>query len=168
MGLDLEIIGAVRDLDAEERPERPKVVLKKVKDSHHAVAKLYARGLTDAQVSLQTGYSLPRLSVLKRDPSFAELLKAYHRDDDQVAMDVEAYFLMVGRDALQALHERIMDDDEEAIPEEVLRKTAVDLFDRAGYAPIQRSINKNLNMNIGDRLDAARARALPRQAKDDK
>jgi len=28
--------------------------------------------------------------------------------------------------------------------------------DRAGFAPISRSVNKNLNHNIGERLDRAR------------
>jgi len=43
--------------------------------------------------------------------------------------------------------------------------TALEVFkafaDRAGMAPISRSVSKNVTLNIGERLDAARSRRPP-------
>jgi hypothetical protein len=35
--------------------------------------------------------------------------------------------------------------------------------DRAGMGPTAKSISKNINLNIGDRLDAARRRTAPQE-----
>ena len=155
MALDLEIAGPVRELTPDEIPERTVPALKTLRESHHAVARLLARGLPDIQVAAQTGYSLGRLSQLRKDQSFRELMAFYARTADEVARQVEEKFLLVAEDARQILHEKILDS-------EVTLEEALDVFkvmaDRAGYAPVQRSINKNMNLNIGARLDAARAK----------
>lgn len=156
VGLDLEIAGAVRDLAEGEVGERPGVKLKRLRDSHHAVARMYVQGLTDAQISLQTGYALSRLSALKHDPSFIELLVAYRQDARAVSQSIEDKMLMMFGDFLQATHEDLLDDEE--IPF-VQKLEAVKLLaDRTGFSPVTRSVNKNVNVNIGERLDAARKR----------
>ena len=158
MPLDLDLIGATREVAAEERPEPGKAPLvKRLRDSHHAVARLLAHGLTEAQVSLQTGYSLSRLSTLKHDPSFVELLHFYRRDHEQVALDTMARFHQVAMDAAQVVQERLLDEGEE-MPIGEAREIFKVFADRAGFAPVQHTVNKNLNLNIGERLDAARRR----------
>jgi hypothetical protein len=157
MALDLEVAGRVIPLDApaqETAAERPLV---RLRDSHHTVARLLAHGLQPNQVSAQTGYSPSRLSVLQRDPSFAELVSFYRTSRDETARDVEAQMLLVARDAMQAWHERVLDTPDLIEPAE-LREGAKVFFDRAGYAPVQRSVNRNLNLNIAQRLDQ---RAVP-------
>lgn len=155
--LDIEIAGAVRELREEEKAVGQVPTLKRLRDSHHAVAKLLASGMTPMQVSLQTGYAPSRISTLQNDPAFKELLIFYAKERDVVAQEVETLFLGVARDAMQAVHERILDEGQE-IPVGELREIFKTFADRAGYAPITRSINKNLNVNIGERLDAARKR----------
>lgn len=156
MGLDLEIAGVVRDLQEGEVGERPRVSLKRLRDSHHAVARMMALGLTEAQVSLQTGYALSRLSVLKQDKSFAELVEFYRRDKDSVSESIEDKMMLMLRDFMQAAHEELLDDEEIPFPQKL--EALKLLADRTGFAPVQRSITKNLNVNIGERLDAARKR----------
>lgn len=153
MPLDLEIIGPARDLTEDETSVNRPVTLKRLRDSHHAVAHALAHGLTPFQVSLQTGYAPSRISVLQRDPMFQELMEFYRRDAEVAAQEVEAQMLLVGKDVLQEMHERVLDDED--IPLAVLNDVFKTVMDRAGYAPVQRSINKNLNLNIGDRMDAA-------------
>ena len=63
----------------------------------------------------------------------------------------------------QHIHEQLLDN-----PESVPIAVALDVFkafaDRAGMAPVSRSVNKNLNLNIGERLDRAReSAARPRE-----
>lgn len=157
MPLDLEVAGAVRELRAEERAVNTTPVVKRLRDSHHAVAKLLARGMTPTQVSLQTGYAPSRISTLQNDPAFQEMLAFYRQDNEAVAEAVEAQFLGVAMDAKQAIQERLLDEGEE-VSLTTLNEIFKTFADRAGYAPIQRSISKNVNLNIGERLDAARKR----------
>jgi len=73
--------------------------------------------------------------------------------------------LGIATDYGQHIHEALLDS-----PESVPVSVALDVFkafaDRAGMAPVSRSVTKNLNLNIGERLDAARTRqpaARPRE-----
>lgn len=158
MALDLEVAGVVRELaEGEALPASRAPEVKRLRDSHHALARLLARGLTPAQASQQTGYSASRISTLQLDPAFQELLSHYRRDADNVSQEVEARFLMIAGDAAQVVHERLLDEGDEVPLVQALEVFKV-FADRAGFAPIQRSVNKNLNLNIGERLDRARAR----------
>jgi hypothetical protein len=62
MALDLEIAGEIRELTdaelAEIAPARPPV-LKRLRDSHHAVARALASGLPPQQVSSSRGIPSP-------------------------------------------------------------------------------------------------------------
>jgi hypothetical protein len=158
MALDLEIAGAVRELSPDEGEVTNHLPpLKRLRDSHHAVAKLVARGMSNMQVSLQTGYHPARVSQLQNDPTFKELVAFYRKDGDTVAQEMEAMFLAVGRDFMQEHLERLHDTPEDFSPAEL--REAVRLYvDRAGFAPIQRSINKSVTRHIGERLDEAKKR----------
>lgn len=157
MALDLEVVGEVEELPPDAVVERPVAVIKRLRDSHHSAAKLLARGMAPHQVSLQTGYSPSRLSILQADPSFQELTAYYRQNNDVVAAEVESMFLGIARDFAQELHERVLDNPENFTPSELTENFKV-FADRAGFAPISRSVNKNLNLNIGDRMDAIPAR----------
>lgn len=156
--LELEVAGEVIEVkEGEAVPTAKPPMLRTLRDSHHSVARLLARGLTPAQVSLQTGYALSRISSLQNDTAFRDLLAHYRRENQEILTIVEERYLLVANDAAQAVHEKLLDN-----PDEVPLSQALEVFkafaDRAGYAPVQRSVNKNVNLNIGERLDAARAR----------
>lgn len=154
---DLEIVGEVRELTEPETPVRKDRALKKLRASHHPVARLLARNMSVPTVSAQTGYSIQGIMALERDDMFRELVEHYRRDNTEIAIMVEHQFLGVAQDARQIIQERLHE-----APEDLSTETVLDIFkamaDRAGYAPVQRSVNKNLNLNIGARLDAARQR----------
>jgi len=161
MGLDLELVGAVREVQVGEEPPRASTpTTLRLRDSHHALARLLSRGVDETTCSHMTGYALSRISALKRDPLFIELMTAYRIDARDVQRDLEAMWLGIAQDYAQHAHERLHDS-----PDEVSVQTALDAFkvfaDRAGFSPIARSDNRNVNINIGDRLDRARARYNP-------
>ena len=156
MALDLEIAGAVRELTAGEPKEvsRPRE-LTRLRDSHHQVARLIASGLRTQDVSRMTGYAISRLSWLQsQDPAFKELVEFYRQERHDVEMAVEARLLTVSLDAVQHFHEAMLDNPESVTPALALEASKV-FLDRAGYAPITKSINKNLNLNIGAKMDRA-------------
>ncbi len=167
VGLDLELCGVVRDIEnGESVPTASTPRIARLRDSHHAVARLLARGVLETEISHITGYALSRIASLKRDPLFAELIEAYRLEQRDTQRDLEAMWLGVATDYGQHIHERLLDN-----PDEVPIGTALEVFkafaDRAGMAPISRSVSKNVTLNIGERLDAARSRRPPRIEIDD-
>jgi hypothetical protein len=157
MALDLEIAGEIRELTDAELAEakastaKPPTI-KRLRDSHHAVARALALGCTPQQVSLATGYSLSRISILQTDPSFIDLMTHYRRTHDEAVLDMEGRIVGLAADFLQELRERL-EDAPESFDNEEVRENYKLLLDRAGYAPISRSININKSVGIGDRLD---------------
>jgi len=153
----MELIEIIQEVEGEPPARDAVPVVKRLRDSHHAVAKLLVQGLSVAEVSLQTGYAISRISVLQRDPAFRELMEFYRNDAERIAADFTAKAALVSLDFLQELHERVLDR-----PELLADSTVIEAFkviaDRAGFAPVQRSISKNVNLNFGERLDAARRR----------
>lgn len=158
--LDLELAGVVREVAEGEAPPPARAATPAtLRDSHHQVARLVARGLRDQDISHLTGYALSRLSTLKHCPAFQELVAAYRYDQADVARELEAMYLGVAGDAAQIVHERLLDSSDEVSTAQALEIFKV-FADRGGMAPVSRSVNKNVNLNIGARLDAARARTL--------
>lgn len=155
MALDLEIAGAVRELTEQDvtAPARPRE-LTRLRDSHHQVARLIAAGLPTQEVSRITGYSISRLSWLQnQDPAFKELVEFYRQDKREEQQQIEARLLSVAMDAVQTFHERLLDAPDEVAAQTLLESAKV-FLDRAGFAPVTKSINKNLNLNIGAKYDA--------------
>jgi len=159
--LELEIAGPVRDLTEDEVAARnAPVVLKRIRDSHLTVARLLAHGLTPIQVALHTGYAVSRISVLQRDPTFIELLDFFRLKEEETRGDFNARLQLVAEDLTQELHERVQDAPETFSNAELLEAAKV-YIDRAGFAPVQRTVSKTtVTHNIGERMDAARKRIL--------
>lgn len=157
MTLDLEIAGEVRELtdaelaDAMTTKAAPPVI-KRLRDSHHALARALALGNTPQQASLATGYSISRISILQSDPSFRDLMEHYRRTNDEAIIDIEGRIVGLAADLMQELRERL-EEAPETFDNETIADATKMMLDRAGYAPISRSININKSVGIGDRLD---------------
>src|SRR5258708_36547734 len=87
IGRKATVIGAevLRDLTtsdlallATERGIRP-TSIQRITDRHHALARCLASGMSATEAGLVTGYTASRISVLRGDPSFEELI-AFYRD----------------------------------------------------------------------------------------
>lgn len=160
--LRLETVGEIEELLEGEviPPQPPQVSLtQSLRASHHLVARLDAKGVPAHDIARQTGYTANRIGTLRACPSYRDLVHHYRQDNDTVAEAIEAKFQLIAEDAAQVIHERILDK-----PQDMSLDEAVNVFktfaDRAGFAPVQRTVNKNMNLNIGARLDAARARKI--------
>lgn len=161
MALDLEVVGEVREIgEGESAPTGKAVTLKNLRDSHHNVARLVASGMAVEEVSFQTGYTPARIYTLQsQDQMFIDLVTFYRRTARAAQQEVEAHLLGLAQDARQEFHERLLDTPESISNEELLAAMKL-AYDRAGFAPVTRTVNKNLNLNIAARLDEARSRAL--------
>jgi len=105
-----------------------------LKTRHHKLAQLLAEGIPDIEASLITGYTQTRISILKNDPAFKELLAHYRGVQKEVFINVHERLAGLSMDALEELHQRLEDK-----PESFTIKQLQDLiplgFDRSGFGP---------------------------------
>lgn len=136
--------------------------IKSIRQSHHRAAQMIAGGVPLADVSRLTNYSPTHLDRLREDPAFQELM-AHYTGEASVEM---ADFLSTAGDLSADLMAELRERLDEA-PERLSTSTLIEAFkvvsDRAGRAPISRTVNTNVNIGIGERMLKARSRlqALP-------
>lgn len=159
----------VRDLDEEDilhliqQPEGDMATpsIQQLKHSHHNLARLLAEGVSGAECSLITGYSPSRISILKHDPAFAELLVYYAEQQKEIFVNVHERLATVGLDALQELQRRLEEDGESFSTKELLDTLGVTM-DRAGYGP-KSTVTHNLGGGMAEILDIVKKEVDTRQ-----
>lgn len=120
--------------------------LTRIRDRHHRVAVYMVQGHKDEEISAMTGYSPSRLSVLKNDPAFQELL-AYYRDrQKEIYVEVEERMKDLSLTALSVLIERIEERPEEVADKDLLEISSR-MLDRTGFGPTSKNVNLNANFS---------------------
>jgi hypothetical protein len=84
--------------------------LQSLRASHHQLAQLLVKGVSESEASLITGYSISRISILQRDPTFAELLANYSTQRELAFADTLDRMRVLGLSALDELQERLEND----------------------------------------------------------
>lgn len=142
-------------------PTRP-TTLKKLRDSHHAVARLIAEGKTNAEIGTETGYGQSRISTLKGDPAFQELIASYRKDVDAAKSVAFAGTL----EKMSTIHNDFLDELQDRLdtqPETMSTDTILDavklLADRTGFGAQSRTMNVNVNVDLAERIALGRQRA---------
>lgn len=141
--LELEVLGAIDVNDLVDRaaaplPSSKAPSLAKLRQIHHEIARLLASGLSEADVAASTGYSLSRISILKSDPSFKELLAYYSARSEEVFIDVRKRLAMLGTDAVAELQDRL-DFKSDSLTNTQLIEITKATLDRAGFNPVAKT-----------------------------
>lgn len=146
-------------LDA-EKGTRP-VLIKNLRDSHHALARCLATGMSAHEASIYTGYTPSRISILKADPTFIELLEFYRTAPDAPIADLAQRHATIALTSAQLMLERLEGgpDGTEAPSESFILDAAKFAADRTGHGPQTKNTNLNVNINLAERLAKGRARA---------
>lgn len=131
--------------------------IKKLRDRHHSLARALAAGMKDYEASAITGYSISRISILKADPTFADLLSGYKAQEEAVFADFVTRAGALALEAVNELHDRL-EDSPETFTHGQLLEVSKTFADRTGHAPVQRSVSVSTNVDLGQRLAAARRR----------
>lgn len=148
----------------DELRESKPAPIKRLRERHHALAKQLAQGVSEGEAAIACGYSSSRISILKDDPSFKELLAFYADGLRERYYDMHEMLSALGKDAAEELSTRLEEE-----PEEFTNGMLMDLLktsaDRSGHGP---SSNTQVNIKVGlaDKLEAARKRTLELRAKD--
>lgn len=136
--------------------------IKRLRDSHHRAAKAFALGWNMTQVGHHTGYSISRLSVLKADKSFQDLIEVYRKagtDELLEYSDVATGNMIRGEMIVQDTLQDIIDREAPLTLTEL--RPVLDIIharqDRFGYP--KQAVNHNVNHDFAGRLQAARQRS---------
>ena len=136
------------------------VPIKEIRSRHQALARALASGMGEGEAALVAGYAPSRVSILKADPAFQELLQFYRKKADAEYIALHATLAGVAQDAVAELQRRLEDE-----PDEITNGQLVEIAklgaDRTGHGP-QSSQTVNVNIGLAERLAEARKRAASR------
>jgi hypothetical protein len=130
----------------------------KLRDRHHALARALASGMPDYEAALLTGYDAARVSVLKSDPTFQDLVTFYRSTVNDAYADMHDRMASLGRDVVEEFHSRL-EDAPDSLPTALLLDTIKIIADRTGHAPTAKTVNVNVNVDMATKLQEARKRA---------
>ena len=134
-------------------------ILHRLRERHHHLARCLASGMSQVEASIVTGYDQSRISILKGDPAFAELIEFYREKTDAIYAELHTTLSGLSRDAAEELRQRIEDQGHE-MPVKTLIEIVKLSADRTGHGPSTKSeVNHNHTIGFADRLERARTRA---------
>jgi hypothetical protein len=112
--------------------------IKALRDHHHQLARLLASGVPNVEAAAITGYSQSRISILKGDPSFRELLAYYRELKKEIFVDAQQRLAHLGLSAAAELQERL-EDAPKSFSHRELNEIMRDTLDRSGQVANPRS-----------------------------
>ena len=137
-------------------------VWQRFREEHHAVARMIAAGLSDSMIRQRTGRSIRRLTLLRADPSFQELIAVYSQRVEEKWDENLDTFLdlgmgnMIRAEAQIAEHLDKCEDTGELLPVGVLDRISQGRADRFGYS---KHTVLHHNHDFASALDRAIARS---------
>jgi DNA-binding CsgD family transcriptional regulator len=142
--------------------KRPPNQVQRLRDTHHRIARAVAAGMRNDEIAATCGVSYNRVSTLRNDPAFSELVAHYRAViTAEYAATADPVIEFMATNALKAqamLSDKLDDADAkgEFLPTRDLLGIAELGLDRTGYG----KVNKNVNVNVdfAATLEAARAR----------
>lgn len=167
------VAAVVRELDRSdlilldtEKGSKPSAV-KRITERHHALARNLANGMSEQEAATFCGYSSSRISILKSDSAFKELLEFYREDAQRPYRDLHARLAGLSMDAAEELAFRLEDDmqteelkDKKLTVGQLMEITKLGA-DRTGHGPSSSQLN--INVDLAGRLEAARKRVAIRR-----
>lgn len=130
--------------------------IQRLRDTHHGLARALASGMKHEEAAFVTGYSPSRISILLKDPTFIQLVEFYRANADLAFADLQERMAGLALDFAGELQDRL-ETSPETMSNGFVLEALKTLADRTGHAPVARSVN--VNLDLGDRLAAARERA---------
>jgi hypothetical protein len=147
------------DLEVLRQPVA-KTAIKALKDSHHRIARLVAIGKNNLEIAAEAGMSIGRVSQLKQDPAFMNLVEDYRADVKAIWKDHVDHMAEMAVTNMVKAERQISDQldaaDEvgsEPIPLRDLARLTADRMDRFGYGKHTTAVN--INVGFAARLEQA-------------
>lgn len=146
-----EASGAIHEVSTYQAPQ-------KLRHTHHRLAQLLANGMDEGKAAAFCGLHARTISALKATPIFQELLHHYAQMVTEEWADFNTTAAALSHDLVDRLRE-VLDESPEKFTVSALNESIRTLRDYSGNAPVTKSQNVNVNIDLGERLRAARERA---------
>lgn len=130
--------------------------VKKLRERHHALARVLASGVPPSEASLICNYSVSRISILLADPSFQELMVLYREGAKERYFDGHSAMAELHLDSIEELRERL-EDQPETFSHGQLMELAKMTADRTGLGPSTKT-EVDVKVGLADKLAAGRKR----------
>jgi|TARA_R110000851_G_scaffold17651_1_gene55792 hypothetical protein len=150
----------INSLRTEGETKAPRI--KQLRQRHHALAKALTDGIKDGEAGIICGYTASRVSILKADPTFVELMSFYAAKRENAYVELHDKIANLGEDVVDEMTTRLEDDPDGMSMGQLIELGKLAL-DRSGFGP-QSNTNVNVNVGLSDKLAAARARTLALRA----
>lgn len=122
---------------------------------HHALAKCIALGMSSHEASLSTGYCIARISILKGDALFQELVEFYREQTvDAFKANSEGLHGLTS-EALGEIRRRLEDEPDKISTRELVSIAQL-AADRSGHGP--QSTHVSVDISLSERMQRARER----------
>lgn len=158
--------GDVIRIETEERGVTSPA-LQRITARHHKLARLIASGNSPHwALALETGLTESRISILLGDPTFKSLVEYYAAGVNEKFYDAVEELAGLGQDVIAELRAR-MDESPKEFSHGQLNELLKSTMDRTGIGPSSTNTSVQFNINIAQRLNAARSRVIDITPKDD-
>lgn len=134
-----------------------------IRARHHRIAQLLASGLKPITVARLVGYSPGFVSNLQSSPAFQELLAHYAAEVADQFTDFVQSASEFSQEVLDELRDRLQENPKQFTVNQLLESMKA-TADRSGNAPVAKSVNLNVNTDLGTKLAEARKRSLAAMA----
>lgn len=114
--------------------------LTRLRNTHHMLARLIAEGRNNTEAALATGYAPTRVTLLRNDPAFQELVAHYKSQAEHKWVDVQERLAMLGMSTLDELQDRL-----EADPDSFKNRELMEL----AQMTLDRSVTKDARKGGG-------------------
>ena len=143
------------------RERREATAVKKIKDSHHFIARLFASGLSIPEVARRTGRTTETIRRVRQSPAFDQLVAEYREIvTAEWAETIDDYYEIVTANMVRSelmitdrLQEQEEDPDAKPIPLRDLMAISRDAADRFGYG--KHTTQTNVNVDFAAQLERA-------------
>ena len=121
--------------------------LQRIRFQHHQLARLLAQGTPQVEAAMITGMDQSRISVLKNDPTFKELLDHYSSQVKEIFINVHERLAAVGLSSIDELQARLEETPDDFSLRELMELAALTL-DRGGFGPSSKINHQHQHLNI--------------------
>lgn len=156
-GLPPQVVGELEPEDLLKLAGQPGAglsPLQRIRQPHHAAARLVAEGRKNVEVAAMTGFTPERVWQFKQDPAFQELVEFYKGQVQGKYLNVHERLATLGVMATEELLERLGDEADSFSNAELL-DLATKSLDRAGYGPTSKkevSVTGGVSFELLERI----------------
>lgn len=119
--------------------------LQRITARHHTLARLLMSGTPEGEAALIAGYDVSRVSILKKDPTFQQLMNLYAKEvQDKFASNLDQ-MAGLSMDALAELRSRIEKSPEDFTARELMT-IVTDIGDRASAGEENTSLPQKIEI----------------------